>query len=269
MYRSIVRAGVAAARRSSIAALAIGVLAAPAAHAALIGDGAFAPADWSLGGYTNSGSGVSASQVLTGGDPGSYRLVNDSVNSVGGPVTNSIVVGVSIYESALFDPASQGALGPLNFSIESLCPTATTSCAGNGQASGFAVRQGGVTYISNVLYNTGDANNGAGWVGHTATGLLASGFSRVNVTNTTLADATQHPDFSAAGGQIYFGFFTANSTPGGGYQQASGYDNFLTNVTAYVAPTGVPEPQTWLYMLTGFAGLGGALRMRRRTLAQA
>jgi hypothetical protein len=33
------------------------------------------------------------------------------------------------------------------------------------------------------------------------------------------------------------------------------------------APVGVPEPATWAIMLTGFAGLGAALRNRRRALA--
>ncbi|HLZ82668.1 MAG TPA: LamG-like jellyroll fold domain-containing protein, partial [Caulobacteraceae bacterium] len=46
--------------------------------------------------------------------------------------------------------------------------------------------------------------------------------------------------------------------------------NLFTGVVANaVLAYGVPEPATWTLMLAGFAGLGVALRARRRTTAQA
>ena len=45
---------------------------------------------------------------------------------------------------------------------------------------------------------------------------------------------------------------------------AAGYDLSLDNVIVS-GPPGVPEPSTWAMMLVGVGGLGGALRLGRRT----
>jgi hypothetical protein len=49
--------------------------------------------------------------------------------------------------------------------------------------------------------------------------------------------------------------------------------DLTVNGAAYIAPPtgvgGVPEPATWGLMIVGFAGIGGALRSRRRTLVAA
>lgn len=48
---------------------------------------------------------------------------------------------------------------------------------------------------------------------------------------------------------------------------SNGYETLLFGITTAGLPIGAPEPSAWALMLTGFAGLGVALRSRRRTLA--
>ena len=252
-----------------VAMAAASALAGSAARAATIGDGKFDNGDWSISTYANGGSSVTAAQVSAGGNPGFYRLVTDSVGGTGQGVSYSIVAGGNIYTAALYDPTAQGALGPINMSIDSHCRSAD-GCIGNGEALGFAILQGGNLYL-NELFDTGNDFAGhnyidAGWVTQAATGLTASDFYLVHVTDTTLVDPTLHPDFSAAGGVMEFGFTTINSAANSGYGLSVGYDNFQTNVEAFGAQGGVPEPAAWALMLLGFGGLGAALRARGRTV---
>lgn len=252
---------------SRLALAAVSALAATAAQAATIGDGRFDNGNWSLSTFANGGSTVVAAQVSAGGNPGFYRAVTDNDATPGGSVTNSIVIGGNIYTAASYDPTAQGALGPLNMSIDSLCQSAA-GCFGNGEGLGFAVLQGGNLYI-NEMFDTGNDFAGhdhidQGWAPEAATGLTAADFGLVDVTNASIEDPNSHPDFSAAEGAIQFGFVTLNSAIQSGYTLTVGYDNFQTNVEAYQAPGGVPEPAAWAVMLLGFGGLGAALRVRRR-----
>jgi len=251
------------ARTAAAAVGALVMLAAPAARAAVIGDGTFNDADWSLTSFTNSGSSATAGQQASGGNPGFWRKVIDFDANAGGPITNSIIIGANIYTAASYHPGAQGALGPITLSIDTLCSEAS-GCFGEGEGVGFLVMQGGKTYIESE-FDTG--NNGLGWVTHSYSGLTSSNFSLIDVTNAGLSDPTQHPDFSAGGGVIQFGFASENSALNSGYTVGSGFDNFSSNVRAFQPSTGgVPEPATWSLMLIGFGGLGLLLRRRRAVL---
>jgi hypothetical protein len=242
-----------------------------AAHAAQIGDGTFNNSDWSLTVFTNSASNVMASQAVAAGPHGSFRSVTDFDGDAGGSVQNSLVLGANIYTAAEYNPAAQGALAALNMSIDSICPEPDGGCAGDGQAYGFAVLQGGKVYLAGLPWDTGAANINQGWVTNAENGLTAADFGLVDVTPSGLPDAFSNsienpninPDFSASGGVIQFGFITGNSALNSGYIIASGYDNFQTNVEAYSAQGGVTEPATWALMLLGVGGLGATLRARR------
>ena len=63
----------------------------------------------------------------------------------------------------------------------------------------------------------------------------------MNVTPTTLFDNTQHPNFSAGGAPIQFGFFRANGTGvnGGAYTLAAGIDNWQITLIAAAPPAAV------------------------------
>ena len=65
-------------------------------------------------------------------------------------------------------------------------------------------------------------------------------------------------DFSLNYSRIY-------QRTGGFFTQRSEYDFTVDRVS--FSPAGVPEPSAWSLMILGFAGLGTALRRRRRVMA--
>jgi hypothetical protein len=148
MVGNLIQGGLAHA--AMVAAAALAVLAAPAARAAVIGDGTFNDADWSLTSFTNSGSSSTATQQVSGGNPGSWRRVVDFDANAGGAVTNSIIVGANLFTGASYHPGAQGALGPFTLSIDTLCSEAS-GCFGEGEGVGFVVLQGGKTYIDSLF----------------------------------------------------------------------------------------------------------------------
>lgn len=86
----------------------------------------------------------------------------------------------------------------------------------------------------------------------------------VTLGDTTIASLTL--DSSSP-----FTVYTYTFTTSGGnltFTEDSPADN-QGNVLASVQLVSVPEPASWALMLAGFAGLGGALRYRRKTLAAA
>ena len=250
-------------RTAATAVMALAV-AAPAARAATIGDGAFNDTNWSITKFANLGSNVSGSQVTIGGNPGDYRQVIDSVASASRADPNSKLVGVNIYLPGVYDPATHGALGAIDFAMDTIC--AAPACYGAGQGAGFAVAQGGNFYI-NAQFDTGLA--GSGWIARAYT-LGAADFSLVDLNSVSDTDPSHHPDFSVNGAPMQFGFVTLNSAVDtgyySGYSVASGYDNWSTNVPI-PGGGGVPEPATWAVMLMGFGGLGAALRRRSAACA--
>ena len=203
------------------------------ALAQTVSDSTFLDTDWTgtqfLAG--NGGSSTGA-QVISGGNPGSYRNVIDVLNAA--PVgSQTIVLSTHIYTPFTYSPSGTGAIGSLNYAEDAAC---TAGCFGSGQSTGPAVLQGGNLYIlSSSSVITGP---GAAWLPHTLNALTASDFGLVNVTPTTLFDNTQHPNFSAGGAPIQFGFFRANGTGvnGGAYTLAAGIDNWQITLIAAAPP---------------------------------
>jgi hypothetical protein len=221
------------------------------ASAVTIGDGNFNSGDWSLTVFTRhipppgAGGTVTAVRQPTGGNPDAYREVTDSVAQ-----GNSLVLGISIYTPLQYDPAVSGPLSPFNMSIDYHCP----GCPGDGQAFGAAILQGGNYYLSfkgNVTQGT------ASWM------TAAQSFSETDfiLYDDVTSYPALHPDFSATGAKMFFGFVTGNSTFDFGYVVTAGYDNFQTNVQATAV---VPVPATLPLFATGFAGLGWLARRRRK-----
>src|SRR5579863_3400102 len=106
-------------------------------------DGTFNNSDWQVSmvfqGY-NGGS-VTGSQVASGGNPGAYRSIDTSVNPIGGnPYSN--VLGFNQWLPGTFDPATQGAVSSVDFSIDFL----NINTFGNGQGFELALSQGGSLY---------------------------------------------------------------------------------------------------------------------------
>ncbi len=111
---------------------------------------------------------------------------------------------------------------------------------------------------------------GGTWTPHVLNGLTSADFGLVNVTPTTVVDSTQHPDFTASGGPIQFGFFRANGTGlnGEGYTLAAGIDNWQITLAAAPPPARgaiqIPSLGTIeLAVLAGLLALLGVALLRR------
>jgi len=197
-----------------LAFLVISFLATPSS-AITFADGTFDPADWTL---ILSGDGtVTAGQVVSGGNPGAYREVNDL------PDVGLSVAGFHLQSSFVWDPSVSGAIDQVDWSIDFLN-------VASGQFVALAMQQAG-------------ANRAAG--GFVTTNFRGSWFTMgdVGLTEADFAGA----DFSASGSPITFGFLTANT-----WDPAAGsIDNIVAydNLSITVHP--VPEPVVLILLIAG------------------
>jgi opacity protein-like surface antigen len=233
-----------------------------AAAAVTVSDSTFADANWNLTQFLGgTGGSVTAGQVLSGGNPGAFRNLTDTLT--GGGV--GIVLGTNIYTPFTYSPTVSGAIASLNYIEDAAC---TSGCFGAGQSTGPAVLQSGKLYILGT--STVITGPSAAWAAHPLNGLTALDFGLVNVTATTIVDNTQHPDFSATGAPIQVGYFRANGTgPGGGaYTLAAGIDNWQVTIVGAAPAVVAPVPTlgtleiTLLALAIGLLGLSFARRTR-------
>jgi hypothetical protein len=245
------------------AATAIATLSSLAA-AQTVSDNTFLNTDWSLTQFTAGNGGSStATQALSGGNPGAFRNVTDVLNAAPAGGLETIVLSTSIYTPFTYTPSVSGAIASINYSEDHAC---TAGCFGNGQSTGPALKQGANLYIlSSSLPITGPALT---WAPLVLNGLTAADFGLVNVTSGgAIFDNTQHPDFSASAAPIQVGFFRANGTFGAGYTLSAGIDNWQVTVTAAAPPaafTPVPTLSEWALMLLAIAvALTGFASTRR------
>jgi hypothetical protein len=245
--------------RGTIVFSALVLLVPSHAAAQTVSDSTFLDANWTGTQFVAGNGGTSTGiQVAAGGNPGSYRNVTDALNAA--PVgSQTIVLSTHIYTPFTYDPSVAGAIGSLSYAEDAAC---TAGCFGQGQSTGPALTQGGNLYIlssSSVITGPGLA-----WLPHPLNSLTAADFGLVNVTPTTLFDNTQHPNFSAGGAPIQFGFFRANGTGvnGGAYTLAAGIDNW--QITLAAAPAGGPAagiPAVGNFELAVLASILGLLAL--------
>jgi hypothetical protein len=203
-------------------------------------DGTFNDADWRTTTITQlAGSTVVESQQLTNGHPGAYRQFVGSWNLAG----NFNLEQFHYRPDAVYDPSTQGAIVGLVGSFDQ-------GAFDNSQVefdTQLALEQDGVIYRGGSGYGLGGA---AGWYGPVLQSLSAYQFSPTSVP------AAIHPDFSASGDPITFGYITEFSFPSGGTRTA-GIDNWYYSITN----SPVPEPAS-LGML--FVAATAILVKRRR-----
>jgi hypothetical protein len=235
-------------------------LSSPAA-AQTVSDSTFLDANWALTQFSAGNGGSStATQSLSGGNPGAFRNVTDVLVSASGG-NNTVVLSTSIYTPFTYNPAVSGAITSVNYSEDAAC---TGGCFGAGQSTGPALLQGGDLFIlSSSSVITGPLGT---WTNHALSGLTAADFGVVNVTSPTptIFDNTQHPDFSAGGAPIQFGFFRANSTGVNqtGYTLSAGIDNWRVTIAAVSA---IPTLSGWGMIAMALALAGVAWWHLRRT----
>lgn len=112
------------------------------------------------------------------------------------------------------------------------------------------MEQGGQFFIAAFVASPFGTN---AWQNRSSTGLTTADFSPFFVLS--------HPDFSATGGVIEFGYVRTNTITGAVGTVQDGIDNWSVNVTA--SPSGVPEPASVWLMGVGLAGLLGFGARRR------
>ena len=202
-------------------------------------DGTFLDADWSVTTETiNLGGTVTGNQVATGGSPGAYRRIVNTLNSAAGQPFSNTVYGFHARAGATFDPATSGPISSIDYSESSI------RLANGVQACGLALKQGGVIYYGPAFLTPTPFNL---WVPTSQTGLAASAFD-------ALAPGVQNPNFTVAGAPIQLGFYRANSTSvgGDGSSPTGGIDNWTVTVH-YDGATAVSRT-TWGAVKASYRG---------------
>lgn len=205
----------------ALAASAAGPLAPARAANRVFSDTEFDEADWTkvVSGYNDSGqSDGFVTHTATGGDPGAYFAVQTLLGPAGAQPA-SVYAGF-MRNGATYDPSTDGAIGTIDWD-----ETAKNfSTGGPGQRAGPALVQGGVLYVGEFTSSPIFVPELV-WTVKSRHGLTAADFT-IPGTNT-------HPDFSASGAPITFGFFRANSGltfQGTTYGPVVGIDNWRIEI---------------------------------------
>lgn len=208
------------------------------ANALAFFDGTFVNTDWTLTvEITGNGGTSTGSQKPSGGNPGEYRKVHNIVFGGG----YNYVIGYHFFNKSEYSPSLQGEITSIDFSIDHKMFIGF----GEGQRVGPAIFQGGQFFVG----EESTLANQYSWETLSVAGIKAENFSPY------FGPATIHPDFSASGGQILFGFYTVNSDSG--YSITIGVDNWSVNLRANPAPL----PSSIVLLVSG---LGGIIFYRRR-----
>jgi hypothetical protein len=224
------------------AGLLILLLARPAGASIItFSDNTFNPSDWSLTTQTKgAGGNVTAVQQSSGGNPGAYRQVTVNVNGS----SDSEVYAFNLKNGAMVTPASTGAIISLSYSED----RNTT-----GQEYGPAIEQG-----SNLYYAYAGSGGTSGWQSNTMTFTPGAATNNLLTAFGTDMSSSVHPDFSATGAPMTFGFAAIDNSTASSFTAVSGYDNWSIGVTTN---SPVPEPAgIGMLVLTSFALM---LRPRR------
>jgi hypothetical protein len=200
------------------------------AHAtpAVFRDETFADSDWTVVTSSFEGSGntvlpggtATGTQVLTGGNPGSFRDVTHVAPAAPSPTTFAAVWSAHFRTGFVYDPSLQGPIATIDFDEDARSTLGSTL----GQSTGIAIRQGGQIYVAPA-----GSTPEAAWTHKQLRGLQ---FSDFGVLAPNGFPGGSSPDFSAAGGPIEVGFTRGNSTSvgGAGYTIAAAIDNWQVRI---------------------------------------
>jgi hypothetical protein len=199
-------------------------------------DGTFNDTNWTVA--QSQGDLISAGQVASGGNPGSYRKTQLFVGEV---VTNA----ASVNSTFLYNPATQGAITGLAFSADLI----TTNAEG-GLYDPF-IQQAGVSYFDPHFPGIATSNV---WLNR-AQILNLGDFIRFD-------GAPGSPNFTSTGSAIEFGY--VDFVGGAGFFESdTGIDNYAFTLATTPVPGSVPEPGA-VALFVGMGVFGSVLLLRRR-----
>jgi len=179
--------------------------------------------------------------------------------NAGGAVDLLSMIGF-VYNGFAWNPGTDGALASVDFTNDRYIDGGDAFI--NGGLTAFSralIVQGGHTYVA-AFFDAGQPRQT--WYTSAAMGLLASDFGAFDPL-TGLVDGSQHPDFSAAGGTLGFGFMNRFQLSSGGnpydLNALFAYDNIGFTLNAAAADLPEPAPLT-----VALAALLSLAWMRRR-----
>jgi len=211
------------------------VCAQPAA-AIIFTDGDFVPTQWQGQAVNFGNTSASASTLVGGGAPGGFRLI--SLNSSWQWLQpQRRVMWVDLKTSATVTPGALGGITNVDYVEDQKC-----SCFIAGILWGPVVEQNGAYYIvtGNAMPNTMDLT----WDTFALAGLTATDFEEIQLTGLSWTNPSSHPDFSAAGAPVTFGY-------GRGMAYDTTIDSSLDNWTVAVNETAVATTTTQWGTLKG------------------
>jgi hypothetical protein len=192
---------------SATASVCVGAGCLPLPLQTIYQDGTFDLASWTEFGPfilppDVPGGDVEASQITTGGNPGSH--LRFAVQGVSVPLGESSVVwGHLISDQAVHDPASVGAIERIDFRFDGRL----TPGGRGGRAVTLAVQQDGFLWSA---FDTRAFIFDLNWVALSIAGLQASDFRSLL---TAEPGQPVNPDFSGTGSPIAFGLSHGTSCP--------------------------------------------------------
>jgi len=179
-----------------------------------LSDGNYAFVDWATSIVTASGGAAQNTTLSTiGGNPGAYRKTVLTL-----PAGASIATA-HLYQGGSYNPAVDGAIYALDYDEDQI--QETPPFPGAFIEATPLLEQGGVLYVGPDITFTNTA-----WSSLVRNNLVALDFTSAGNT---------HPDFSAAGGVIHFGYARSNTNPTGlAANFRSGIDNWSVHVRSGV-----------------------------------
>jgi hypothetical protein len=222
--------------------LVIASLAAPLFHDAfattVFSDGTFNLGDYTIQTFgVQSGDSVTASQILTGGNPGAALETSFNVAS-----PTSATAQLYFNNGWHYDPSSQGSVLSLDISADRMVATFVLGVSS-------VIQQGGSYYLVNIPAAAGSTPRPGTWNTFSGTGFHSSDYSLFDPATDTL-DSTVHPNF-LTGGLILFGFRAG--------AQSNSQLLIDTDNVSYTLQTPVPLPGALGLLgggLVGFFGVG-------------
>ena len=199
-----------------------------------ISDDTFNPSLWSQT-LTTTAPGATAgfSQAASGGNPGSFGVIDISIPTAGD------YYSMTVYTGQTYSPATQGPISSINFSAD-------FKAVSYGADYFFGFTQGGPSYFLWQFFSATSGN----WLNASASASSASSFYDI---------FSYAPPNLVNGAPIQFGLYVGYGVTGPGFVPRSfGVDNYQVIVTT------VPEPSVSAIGTLAFAALAARRWKTRR-----